>query len=50
MITLILALKAFLVTEQIQGSIKLCIYDYAGQQYVITRRIDQLCPLTIDVD
>jgi len=40
---------AFLTGEITQGMTKICIYEYLGSVYSVTKKSYELCPLTIEV-
>lgn len=44
-----LAAKAYKTGERTTGQTKQCYYEFAGNQYTITVKAHQLCPLSIDV-
>ena len=44
------AVTAFLKYETTTGMTKQCVYEFAGNEYTVTKKSYQLCPLSIDVD
>ena len=41
--------KALYQGERIEGGVKHCIYDYAGQRIIHTIPSGQTCPVAIDI-
>jgi len=41
---------AYLVDERIDGALKQCIYNYLGNEYVITIQAWNVCPTVVEVD
>ena len=44
-----LAGTAFFKYERISGLNKICVYDYLGDDYAITIKSHQICPVSIQV-